>query len=178
MIVAKEKRKNNIAEYILYMWHIEDLLRACNLEFSVVKQKIISGYKTDATTLAEISDWYQDLIHTMINEEIAVKGHFQFLIKLIDDLNNLHLELIADNINENYLKFYNAAKPNIELFRSRSDSHSDNDIKICLNALYSLLLLKISKKEISTGTMESINTFSSMLSLLSMYYKKMEEGKM
>jgi hypothetical protein len=178
MIVAREKRKNNIAEYILYMWHIEDLLRACNFEFKVVQQKLISGYKTNSSTLAEISDWYQDLIHTMISEEITVRGHFQFLIKSIDELNKLHLQLIADKSNENYIKTYNAAKPNIELFRSRSDNHSDNDVKICLNGLYSLLLLKLSKKEISTETMESMNTFSSMLSLLSMYYKKMEEGKM
>ena len=26
MIIAKEKRENNIAEYLLYMWQVEDLL--------------------------------------------------------------------------------------------------------------------------------------------------------
>ena len=28
MIIAQKKRKENIAEYLLYMWQIEDLIRA------------------------------------------------------------------------------------------------------------------------------------------------------
>ncbi|MDE7144362.1 MAG: DUF4924 family protein, partial [Muribaculaceae bacterium] len=32
MIIASEKRKNNIAEYLLYMWQIEDIIRANNLD--------------------------------------------------------------------------------------------------------------------------------------------------
>ena len=27
MLIAREKRKSNVAEYILYMWQVEDLLR-------------------------------------------------------------------------------------------------------------------------------------------------------
>lgn len=32
MYIAQQKRKENIAEYILYLWQLEDLLRA--LKFS------------------------------------------------------------------------------------------------------------------------------------------------
>ena len=32
MLIALQKRKENIAEYILYLWQVEDLLRA--LQFS------------------------------------------------------------------------------------------------------------------------------------------------
>ena len=32
MYIAQRKRKENIAEYILYLWQLEDLLRA--LQFS------------------------------------------------------------------------------------------------------------------------------------------------
>ena len=28
MIIARQKRKENIAEYLLYMWQVEDLIRA------------------------------------------------------------------------------------------------------------------------------------------------------
>ncbi len=159
------------------MWHIEDLIRACNFEYTIVQQKLISGYKADATLIREISDWYQDLIHAMIREKITASGHFQFIYKLIDELNNLHLNLLKNTVkNQNYLKYYNAAKPNIELFRTKSDNQSNNDIEICLNALYSLLLLKLSKKEISQDTLESMNSFSNLLSLLSASYKKQEEN--
>jgi len=178
MIIAKEKRKNNIAEYILYMWHIEDLLRACNMEFTLVREKLISGYTFETAIMQEISDWYRTLIHTMINEKITVSGHFQFINKLIADLDKLHHQLLQNTNNLNYQKYYEAAKPNIELFRAKSNKQSGNDIEICLTALYSLLLMKLTKKEISPETMESMNSFSSMLSILSVYFKKIEEGKL
>jgi hypothetical protein len=177
MIVAKEKRKNNIAEYILYMWHIEDLIRACKMEFTIVSENLISGYKSDDTTKREISEWYQDIIHAMIEDKITVTGHLRFINKLIDDLNILHLQLLQDKSNINYQKYYEAAKPNIDLFKSRSNFQSGNEVEICLNALYTLLLLKLSKKEISPETLESMNSFSSLLSILSVYFKKMEEAQ-
>ena len=175
MIVAREKRKNNVAEYILYMWYVEDLIRACNMEFTIIKEKIISGYKTDIATKHEISEWYQELIHLMIQENITVSGHFQFLNKLIHDLNSIHEQLLLTN-NDKYLQIYNSAKPSIELFRTKSNNSSGNDIEICLNALHSYLFLKISKKEISDETAESMKSFSSLLSILSFYFRKLEEG--
>ena len=32
MIIAKQKRKENISEYLLYMWQVEDLIRANHLD--------------------------------------------------------------------------------------------------------------------------------------------------
>ena len=32
MIIARRKRKENIAEYLLYMWQVEDLIRANNFD--------------------------------------------------------------------------------------------------------------------------------------------------
>ena len=42
MIVAKEKRENNIAEYLLYMWQVEDIIRACNYDITVINANIVS----------------------------------------------------------------------------------------------------------------------------------------
>ena len=36
MIIAQQKRKENIAEYLLYLWQVEDLLRACHLDIDTV----------------------------------------------------------------------------------------------------------------------------------------------
>ena len=36
MIVAKQKRKENIAEYLLYMWQVEDLIRANQFDLSLI----------------------------------------------------------------------------------------------------------------------------------------------
>ena len=34
MFVAQEKRKANIAEYIIYMWQVEDMIRALKLDMT------------------------------------------------------------------------------------------------------------------------------------------------
>ena len=43
MIVAKEKRESNIAEYLLYMWQVEDIIRACNYDITIINAKKALG---------------------------------------------------------------------------------------------------------------------------------------
>ena len=42
MIIAKQKRKENIAEYLLYMWQIEDLIRANNFDMDLIRRTVIA----------------------------------------------------------------------------------------------------------------------------------------
>ena len=44
MIISREKRKENIAEYLLYMWQIEDLIRGCELDLDKIKNSVIDKY--------------------------------------------------------------------------------------------------------------------------------------
>jgi len=176
MIIAREKRKNNIAEYVLYMWQLEDLLRSYNFNFEVVKQKIIDGFKADELTSSEISKWYLGLIQMMEIEGIKESGHSQMLKNTINDLNEVHNKLLNKDEEEGYKQIFLLAKQNIELFRLKSNNINGNDIEICLNALYSLILLRLSGKEVSIATNESMNSFSKLLAALSLKYKQWEEG--
>ena len=38
MFIASQKRKENIAEYLLYMWQIEDMIRANNLDIDKIRK--------------------------------------------------------------------------------------------------------------------------------------------
>ena len=42
MIVAKQKRKENIAEYLLYMWQVEDLIRANQFDIDSIRRNVIA----------------------------------------------------------------------------------------------------------------------------------------
>ena len=44
MLVAREKKKSNIAEYVLYMWQVEDMLRALNLDMGMVDKYVVSQF--------------------------------------------------------------------------------------------------------------------------------------
>ena len=41
MFVAQELRKKSIAEYLLYMWQIEDIIRAYGCSLPVIKKNYV-----------------------------------------------------------------------------------------------------------------------------------------
>jgi hypothetical protein len=178
MIIAKEKRRSNIAEYIIYMWNLEEMLRACKFDLDVVKLRLVDGFTADEATLKEALQWYESLIDMMRFENITESGHLQIVKNTINDVYELHVSLLKASNHVDYVKLYIDAKPNIDLFRSKSKNPEANAVEICLNALYSLLLLKLSGKEVSIATVESMDTFSKLMALLSLKYKDLEEEKL
>lgn len=178
MIIAQEKRKSNIAEYILYMWQIEDIIRASNLDIKQIETKIIDNYDQTADVKYEIREWYNALIEMMKSEKIQDKGHLKFIQNLTLDLNNLHLRLLQKPEEERYNEQYEKVKPIIEEFKNRSGNPDFADVEICLNGLYGLLLLRLQKKEVSKATTDAIAVFSKFMALLSQKYRMFEGGKL
>ena len=178
MIIAKEKRRSNIAEYVIYMWHLEDLLRACKLDIDIVQEKVIDGYNAGNASANEIREWYESLIHMMRSEGITELGHLQLVKNTVAEMTEIHQLLLKSSKEQDYMRSFFLAKSNISLFRSKSNNGEASDVEICLNALYSLLLLKMSGKELLVETMESMETFSQLLANLSTKYKAWEEGSL
>jgi len=172
MLIAREKYKENIAEYIIYMFRVEDTIRACNFDMDIIEKRIISQYNNSEKVRQEIRDWYADLILMMHQENIRKAGHLSTLHTLIEDMNHLHLKLVTAIKDPQYLEQYYWAVPNIKEFEKKLDKPPKNEIEACLIALYALLLLKLTKKEISKETIEAMQTFSRLLAILSEWYKK------
>ena len=57
MFTAKQLREENIAEYLLYMWQLEDIFRACRFDIETVRQRIVDNYPTDEDTKAAVLQW-------------------------------------------------------------------------------------------------------------------------
>ena len=45
MIIAEQKRKENIAEYLLYMYQVEDMIRANELDLESIEKTLISKFE-------------------------------------------------------------------------------------------------------------------------------------
>ena len=65
MIIASQKRKENIAEYLIYMWQIEDIIRANNLDIDKIKENVIDRFNLDDAQRREMVEWYESLIDMM-----------------------------------------------------------------------------------------------------------------
>ena len=175
MFIARKKRKENIAEYILYMFQVEDLIRAFKLDMKLIEEQLISRYKVEDNQYGEIVDWYSNLVSMMKKEGIQQTGHLQFLLNLINDLNEFHQKVMSTNSSSDYSAIFNQNIGLINEFRLKGNP-SAHDVETCLNGIYGYLLLKIQKKEISTGTEEAVKQFGKIMGFLSALYKKHEEG--
>ncbi len=172
MIIAREKKRTNIAEYILYMWQVEDMIRACKLNIDLIEKHIISQMKLDELQREESLIWYADLVEKMKIEKITKKGHLSFVNDLINKLNRFHLDLLNDKSETKYKELYKWAKINIDDLREKSRQKGMNDILITFTGLYGLLVLRLKKQNISEGTSQAMQTFSNMLAYLSAKFLK------
>lgn len=173
MITASAKKRENIAEYLLYMWQIEDLIRAFGLDIDKIEQNIIDRHQTlDPKQRKEMREWYESLIDMMRREEKASSGHLQLNINTLNDLSELHHRLLRDPKFASYANQYYATLPYIVELRSKAGENVKDEIETCFDALYGLLMLRLQKKEISKETTEAAAQISKFLALLAHYYKK------
>lgn len=176
MLIAKQKRKENIAEYILYLYQVEDLVRAFKLDMDLIRQRLVASYKTDDVTKEEITEWYRNLVMMMEKEGKSKKGHLQFLLNLVTDLNDFHLKLMETGEDAVYRHSFTAASTAIaELKQKNPEARGDVDLGI--SAVYGFLLLKMQQKEISAATTEAIRQISTWLGALSKIYRDFENGE-
>jgi len=178
MIIAKEKKQENIIEYLLYMFQIEDLIRAYNLDPDQIEKNVLVEYEQEADVLSEIKEWYRNHIIMMIEEKKQKTGHLIYIENLISELEDFHIYMLKKVSNKEYLELYQQALPAIQDLKSKLDKQEVKDIHACLNGLYGYLLLKMQKKEISDLTKEAINNISHMLAYLSEKQKKADAGEL
>ena len=179
MYIAKEKRRTNIAEYLLYMWQIEDLIRAYNFDLQRIENELIPQYQGEADQSNELKQWFSGLSESMLKEGLRTHGHLQILDSLVEELNDVHFRLIDSSHQPEYQKKYLGVVRNIsELRKKMGDKERITDMEVCLTSLYGLLLMRLKKKNISKDTEDVISGFGELLADLSVLFKKYEEGQL
>jgi hypothetical protein len=170
MIIAEQKRRENIAEYLLYMYQVEDLIRANRLDLDLIEQTLISRFDVPYGVKRDMREWYGSLIRMMTDEQKEVSGHLAILENISEQMHEMHHEIIKLGIDTAYRQVYDRAKPNIEALRRRSGQSRDNDIQVAFNGLYGLLILKLKKTPITKETLQAFETIKELVAELSSRY--------
>lgn len=178
MIIAKKLKDENISEYLLYMWQIEDLIRANDLDIEKVDLQIVSRFDQPENIKLEIREWYENLIEMMRREDVVKKGHLIINKNVILDLTDLHLRLLKSGTQGDYSEIYYKTLPFIVELRAKSSDKDIPEIETCFAALYGYLLMKLQGKEVSGETQAAVAQIGSFLRLLSQKYKLDREGKL
>ena len=178
MFISKQLKENNIAEYLLYMWQVEDMIRANGMDMERIKATLIAPTRLDVEREKELVEWYENLIEMMRLEGVIEKGHLQINKNIISLLTDLHLQLLKSTKYPFYSAAYYKALPFIVELRTQGDNRNLSELENCFEALYGLLLLKLQKRDISEGTLQATKTISQLLGILSDYYKKDKAGEL
>lgn len=144
-----KSKKENIAEYILYLWQMEDYLRA---------------FPAQADATAEL----HELNEMMHREGIVDSGHLQLAQNALSELEELHSRLLQEDA------IYRAAiirlTPSLNLLKAKTDRPTMSDIEACLLLLYQIMLLRLQKREITPQTTSVQQQATQLLQFLSKTY--------
>ena len=149
MILTMKSKKENIAEYILYLWQIEDYLRA---------------FPEQANSNTELME-LQEMMHM---EGIVNSGHLQLAQNALRELEELHDELVETEAPYRAVMIH--LQPTLNVFKSKTDRPEMSDVEACLVLLYQVMLLRLQQKEISAETEVVVRDATQLLRFLSKTY--------
>lgn len=178
MIIAREKRNENIAEYILYMWQVEDMIRACEFKLDTIEATILKLYDVSNEQRDEIREWYADLIILMVKERLASRGHLSFLNSMMTELNEFHQRLLENPEEVQYHAANEAAISYLAELRQRSPYPVQGDVETALTGLYGLMMLRLRNREVSADTKEAFEPIRKLVALLANRFKAYEAGRL
>lgn len=197
MFVAKKLRKKSISEYLLYMWQVEDIIRAFGCSLPAIEKNYISKFDYTDEQKEEETDWYGNLVRMMNAEGKREQGHLQINQVVMDDLVDLHKRLLDSNRYPFYSAEYYKVLPFIVEIRSKNKraeakmkeegsteaplieaDENESEIETCFDVLYGIMLLRLQKKPITPETEHAVKEITTFIGMLSDYYQQDKEGKL
>lgn len=178
MFIAKQLKDKNVCEYLLYMWQIEDTIRAFAADKEAIKEQYVSRFQYDEEQQRLEAQWLSDLTDMMRQEGVMQTGHLQMNKGTLILLTDRHNELLADEDERQYAAAYYRALPFIVELRAKARGQKDQateekpELEACFDALYGVMMLRLQKKEISKETETAIAHISHLLALLAQKYKQ------
>lgn len=149
-----KNKKENIAEYILYLWQLEDYLRAFPEQ-------------------AEGNDELTDILRMMHTDDVMDGGHIQLAQIALKEL-----EMLSDDI-LNQEATYRAAMirvtPALNMLKARTDRPTMSNVEACLVLLYQIMMLRLQQRPISAETEDVQQQATGILQYLSKTYYKQDE---
>jgi hypothetical protein len=178
MDIAQAKRKENIAEYILYLWQLEDLLRALQFSPEAIYSQLVAPREVADEQKHIYLLWYMDIVNLLRKEGKEQSGHLEHTLHLIGDVHNLHLQLMQNPVGEHYRKTFARLAPQLPQLRAMISRDDVSDTELAFRALYAAMLYRIKgDKKRAEAISDTIELVSPVMAELAAMYGKVERGE-
>jgi hypothetical protein len=170
-----KKKQDNIAGYVISMWHLEDLLRAQRFDLTVIEELLVAPMEGDDRTRAEVRAWYADVVRRMRAQGITERGHLSEVEEVMNELEFLHRTLVEVLNDADYDAHFAKAEPDIKVLQDAAGEEADGPITTCFTAIYGVMVLRAKGQEVSAATTEAEGHFRQLLERLSQHYRQMRK---
>ena len=177
MYISRKLKEQSISEYLLYMWQVEDLIRANGCDTDKLEQSVVAAYQLPESQHAELVEWYANLVEMMRLEGVQQSGHLQINKNVIIQLTELHFRLMHSQKFPFYQAAYYKALPFIVELRAKG-GQDKSELENCFDALYGVWMLRLQHKEVSKQTTDAVADIVKFVGLLSDYYMKDRAGEL
>lgn len=185
MDIARAKRRENIAEYILYLWQLEDLLRALQFSPEAIYSQLVQPRQLPPDQQQYLLMWYMELATLLREEGKETSGHLDHTLHLVNDLHNLHLQLMESPAGERYRRLYGIMAAELPKLRDllgtskNVDASKMTDTELAFRALYAAMLYKIKGGDRADRTFADVTeVVSPVIAELAKIFKLVETGEL
>jgi len=119
MFIADQLKRRSVSEYLLYMWQVEDLVRAYGLDAERMGREYVPQFGLDEERSERLKEWYEGLIGMMREEGVTERGHLQVNRGVVMLLEDLHGRLLRTGEEPEYAAVYYRALPYIVELRRK-----------------------------------------------------------
>jgi hypothetical protein len=177
-MVVDSLKKENIAEYVIFMFYLHDLVRVHDFDIQKIMEQMVGNNSADSleeSYLISVNDWFSDFISKIRDEGVEKEGNISELKEVIEELNYLHFLALNEWKDQEYLDLYKNNKELISEYALKHGKAGKSEIELMLHSLYMIYLLRIQGKEVTKETQEAVKGFKEMISILSLKYKVIKD---
>lgn len=172
MTTADQKREQHIVEYLLYVWQMEDLVRALGFDAGAIRGVMGEGAEADLV-------WMLQLARDMDRQKLHESGHVDHAMETMTELALLHDLLMGPMEDKPYVRAYEAARPHLDemLQRSNGQKEMEHPVVSMMTGLYGWLVLRLKRERIATETESSMVAIREMANALARGHVKVYQGR-
>lgn len=152
MTFAEIKKKEHIIEYILFLWQIEDLIRAADFTPEILEHWAMETADREGTNPDKEKDWIVSIAQEMRAQGKEESGHVLTVSEPMVELAHLHEMLLGPLDDLRYKEAFDTANPMLGDLVAKQKKDVSHPIEQLLIGLYGWLLLRMKKQTISPET--------------------------
>jgi hypothetical protein len=165
---AERIKATHSVEYVLYLWQVEDLVRATDFDPAALRSMVAEQGEKEA-------EWLLNYAESMAREGVKKQGHTGEANQSLTELALLHDLLLGTMKDPDYSAAHADAEPfirELEGKNAKAGVRAMHPVELMCVSLYGWLILRIGKQSISAETEAAMVAMRNLANALGAGYRR------